>query len=781
MAIDFDAADIPSWNALNPCCCALPECLPATAEHSTRSSSCCVSGYPPYALARAPNYPGTDPEPFPGAFDPFTLGTLIPVYQNKTETDHTVITGVFHCEVEKYIPKPNNPGQYVLEQKWMYDNGVSYDNTDTRERSYGKERHEWPAGDRPAGTCPPESGFSHVAPPASVSISAAPAATGSSKRLVTLSWIDSRGTLPPPEGVTPPPPAQKVGLYELRLDNFQYFSSGDSFQILMDKTDTTCHVVQIRHRLSAPNAGDGACGQWSLQQPFALGTNPCCVADEKPCTDETEGNWQHSLGLVAVNNQGRTWKTSYTENAVTLPTQGTYYNCAGTATANAQTRWDVLGGVGSGQPYMPLGAFVITYTPEKKLTKRTGAVNKPNTLPAADQSDSYAQVVDKSESGTTESTQTIELTVDQNLLGQINADAQFTRVSGIMTAWGPTYKWGTTATGGALFAKATSRFPETDGSGTLDTLIAAYMTQRRFRWYVPPAYKGSSHTTKWDIARFPGKWVDWRAEYYQWAVKKYEFLNKPKPGDDDYPVAPNLADFPPDDPETTDYDEHADAYAAAQTGYTEEVAAIDAIADPGAAPAQPAERPEILGAESGEWEWSSGQPEGPQEIIDACDPTKKDRELTEPVEPVRADYGTQQAFDAAHAAWVSLHAAWVVNVAAREAATARQSPWYLLSPDRASSWREKPAAVPPLRPNATSYEVSEHQRKVATYNFKLGRYNSGRRETFCVCNVRHLCGMTPAGPFESYDLTFPTTEVPPLSPATADPYTRYAWYHASTS
>ncbi len=778
MPIHFEAADISSWNARNPCCCPLPECLPAIAESATRSASCCVSGYFPYFLNHAPNYPGSDPEPYPGAFDPYTMGVPIPVYKDKTKTQHIKINGTFHCEVEQYVPKPNNPGQYLLDKKWIYDNAVDYDRIDTLESSYGKERHEWPAADHPLGACPPESGFFHVAPPSGVTVSAAAAQAGSSQRRVTLTWADNRGTLPPPSGVTPPPPAQKAGIFELRLDGFQYFSSTASLEILMDKTDATCHEVQIRHRLSDPNAGDGACGQWSLLQPFSLGNNACCVASVKRCSDETEGNWQHNLGLAAINNAGCTWKTSFTQNGVTIPTQGDYFSCSGTATA--QARWNVLDGVGSGQPTLNLGSYVTTYTPAKMVTTRTAAVNKPNTRPAANQADSYAQVTNLSEYGTSESTETIELSGDQNLLGQLAADAQFNRLTGIIGGWSSIYGWGAASTGGALSAKATSRFPETDGTGALGTTISAYILQRRFRWYVPPAYAGKKHKTQWDIARFPNKWVEWRAEYFQWAVDKYVFLHKPKPGDDDYPVEPLLADFPPDDPDTTDYDEHVDAYNDAHTNYLGEVAAIDEITDPGTAPAQPAELPFVI--ESGEWEWDSAQTESQQEVIDACDPTKKARELTEPAEPIRADFSSDYSFNLAHTAWVGLHADWVVNVAARQAATARLSPWYLVSPARASDWRDKPSPVPalPTNPQPTPYEVSQHERDVAIYHFMLARYNDGIHETFCVCNVRHGCGMTPAGPFLSYDLTYPTTELPPLSPATANPSRWYDWYHAST-
>lgn len=120
----------------------------------------------------------------------------------------------------------------------------------------------------------------------------------------------------------------------------------------------------------------------------------------------------------------------------------------------------------------------------------------------------------------------------------------------------------------------TPRFPSTTGQRSLR------YRQQTFRWIVPEDHGGTYFTVVWDSYLVPDAWIQWRNDYYAWAVAKYAYLNRPEPGDPDYPV---IGDFF-DDPET-DEDER-------------EAALADAIAalpqDPGTAPEEPDDVPELI-------------------------------------------------------------------------------------------------------------------------------------------------------------------------------------------
>ena len=90
-------------------------------------------------------------------------------------------------------------------------------------------------------------------------------------------------------------------------------------------------------------------------------------------------------------------------------------------------------------------------------------------------------------------------------------------------------------------------------------------------------------------------------------------------------------------------------------------------------------------------------------------------------------------------------------------------------------------AALPAEPPPTANAIAAHARAVATYNWRLARYNDPARdhECFRICNVRYICGQSPYGTITNYDTGFPVTELPTLDPTTANPRRWADWYSFS--
>lgn len=746
----FEMSDTAEVNAANPCCCPEAECLYAEIQFQNRDSEICKGGFTPNVR----NY--DTPESWPNAFDLLSVGKLIPCYKKQTYSYLAEKSGQ-KSETWEFSTSGAVSDTFVFASK------VNFSFTTTIESEYQQPLDFWPAGSEPAGYCPPES-----------LIFAKSASASGYRKLAAVDGIVPVVLITP--DVRPNHPTEvnedgspvKIGGFEFRVDGVS-FSSGPEFTIHLNEDDTTCHEFRVRH------VCNGA-GKWSKPFVFSLNSNPCCKEPEPmACNEYTTGNAIWSGTREYLQSGGYQWTSTYSGDG-------------DPSTDTGDNGCDDDGNISNLPPGL-IGSFIgqlalqyiftdipdsiaFARTPEERSFTQSWTESFSNSIPIEMPDPGGWRQANASESGTARIVEKTTYSDDQNQ-GKSTINSMFATLLGKVKGYSKSYGWGITI-GGEWFssgnAQAVGAYPETQAGG-FGTVAQLWIKMRecRFRWKVPDEHEGTTYKTKWNIGWFHDRWITWRAEYYDWAVKKYTFLHKPKPGDPDYP---KLADF---------YNDPSTPANGAQTALKEAIDAINAIPDPGAAPAEPVElRPEIVGKQE-IWEWSSSQGEQADEVIDRCDPTKYSRELHEPMKPKREDYATDDLFKAAVESYKTTVEDYKAAVAKRKADSKRQSPWYIINPDKPdkwSDWRGKPDEVPdlPKTPPPTEGDRKAHALAVKRYNFLLGRYKSEPHSGLYVCNVRHICLESPHGTIENADHRFPSTKLPTLDPTKEEPDRWADWY-----
>lgn len=740
---------VDDYNSRNPCCCPLPECVFPTLDFEVRAADACRPGF--YALSK--DTPVIGPPVWPDAFDYWSFGVLVPVYKTKQVLSHVVTTGRRTIRYKLYSGDP-----LVVEDSFSYIESLNYNLRQTVNSEYGQPIEYWPASTNRGlpSACPPESDILPASAPTGLSMTSVDAEEGFVT--VKLSWADNRP-------VMPGDPETKAGQYQIKVNGSiatGIFFSDTEFHITLSETDMAWYYFQVRHDL-----GEGI-GQWSNRHYYSLSSEPRCPDLTNRCDNSfSEGNVQQNQkysDLIARH----TWTTG---------TDSGNYGCD-YSEPTVPSPEIILAPVS--QP--ATGDLTFTYTRlenEDKLliTGSTSGMpdpdhpeldDEPGDYP--DESTSPPPEVDPTEpvSGwnlTTNSnvctTTDVESTTysDNRNAGDTTLSAMLVDATTTLSGFDDLFGWGLYSNYYALArpvngpampyaaVRCFGNYPITSGGGAVGELFVT-LGQARYRWYIGSSHTGTLYKTTWNIARFDDRWCEWAEKYYDWAVEKYAFLNRPEPGDEDYPV---LEDF--EGPDAAE--QLADAIAALPQ-------------DPGTAPVEPESlRPSIISSPPA-WNWSVAQAASEPESLDICDPTYDDRTL---VAPVEADFETPELYAAALAAYNAA-------VAAATAKSKRVSSWSIITPDRVSDLLAKPTPVAPLPPEPTAYDIALHARRTATYNYLLARYEDTTRvhESFRIANVRHVCGATPAGAIENWDSSFPVTELPALDPASFNP-NRYAeWY-----
>lgn len=755
MITPFEMSDTDDLNAANPCCCREAACYYAQIDYQSRDSEICKGGWNPYFKQN------DNPETYPNALDLETYGKLVPLYKTSTYTSHIVKSG-------KVSQTWEYSSSHVVSQTFKWEASLEFDFTTTITSENQKPLDEWPAGSQPLGPCPPESAvFAGNASASGIKIGEAVEDIVP----VILSTPDVRPNHPSEVDENGKP--AKAGHFEWRVDGSFVGLGGNVFTIHLNKSDTTCHEFTVRHIC-------GGAGKWAKPKVFSLNGNPCCKeAEKQSCRDDTTGNPQWSSSQKYLSDGGSTWTSSYSNTSGDSSSDsGTGSACDGSVPDNVPP--GIVGGTFGSifLPYHPL-QWIDVLNADTVHTDRTVAEeiatftwkennNSENPLDPEEPDPPGWRAASQNDNGTAKLVEKTTLSNDQNQ-GSSTVDGMFATLLAKAKAYPESFGWGITL-GGGVFpsgseARAIGGYPESAGGTNGIGIIFARIREIRFRWEVPDNHDGTSYKTQWNIGRFHDRWVTWRGEYYQWAVKKYDFIQKPKPGDENYP---KLSDFW-NDP-TTPENEAKEALKWA-------IEALDAIKDPGNAPEEPKDlKPEIISSPS-PWVWFDTQGEKPDERIDACDPTKYSRELHEPDRPKREDFYTDEQFKAAAESYKSALESYRADVAARKAASKRQSPWHIITPDKWSDYRTKPDPVQPLPENPDENDRKAHDRATKRYNFLLGRFNSTHHASLVICNVRHTCNIgDPAGEIENWDRRFPTTELPPLNPTKEDPSRWADWY-----
>jgi hypothetical protein len=798
MPIPFATATTALINAENPCCCGLPECVKASLDFEDRAIKHCLVGWLPHSKIYNFGMPTLRPD----AFDYRSFGTLIPLYKTKRLTDKTVATGRRVIKAKRYGGDPIG-----VEETFSFTATLNRNVTVILEEEAAKAVEDWPASSNyPLGQCPPEDTVLPAGAPAGQAASVVSDGheddhSDPTTVAMILTWTDNRPEVTYPTGggeLGDEPLTVKAGGYQVLVDGVSQPidvppSEADNpdfvgTRILLNNGDNTKHYLQVRHV-----CGEGT-GRWSSPFEFSLLT-PSCGATIYVCGGSylfgtSAGNPQRNVSYATLNAAESWTSSSGTGNfnpcdpdPITLPPG---YASAGLGVGP-------VSGPGSGD--MTTTSSVVA---DRIVTVTSGSGSGPDPThdPEAEPEDPPADPPDDpdetdppvptpgwvstldAETSTTTRVETLLYLNNQNA-GDATMGELYTLVLGRLTGWGDLFGWGIypnyhtldySVSGPPHYANSVrcwGLFGITDGSDGGGSNLFLTLAQGRYRWYVPPEHAGTTYSVVWEVGRFDDRWMAWAAAYYAWAVAKYDFLNRPEEGDDDYPV---LDDFW-DDPETTEVDER-------EASLVEAIAALPQ--DPGAAPEEPvALRPVIITSPE-PWVWSIAQAATEPETVDPCDPTYDSRVLIEPAEPDAGDYEEPEDYEDAHAAWVIAHAAYDAAVAAAYAKSRRVSPWYLMTPTRVSDHRYIPTAPAALGDDPTAEAIDSHGRQVATYEWRLARYNNEERnhDSFRICNVRHLCGNNPSGvAITEWDADHPTTELPPLDPAVADPRRWEDWYN----
>lgn len=754
--INWDVVSEADFNRRNPCCCPVPEAVPPEYQIEYRDLTLCKGGYGPFTKQNEPE--DTGEEPYPDAFDIYpdsgNAGTKIPVYKHKQVRSEDSETAECRIHALEYDGAEN-----VLDS-YFFDAATDFDETVTQDAEYRKPLEDWPAGNYPYSACGPGKSIFPGEPPGERDYDVGiPYYIGDDYVVdITFSWEETRT----PNG------AGFWGTYEIMVDGEIGEVDGTEVVMTLLWSDYTCHEWRVRAKI--PSVVGTTYGQWTNALEF--GAHPplaCCHPGEMACDEESEGNLISSIDQDTRNKAGDTW--SVTTGSDT--DSGDYDSCDPPTIPNPT-------GFTLNFPRDFMSTFGehdwTTRLPHKETRTRIWVVDHPDEYPddpvgvtgwiLINYSAEGSMTAEDADGETVEKVgrlrkDIVEFTEDQNG-EEAGGDAIFEELKiSQLDMLDETYGWGATLTGRPWRGHAASLYHWPVVGDPVSQLLRIDVRQARVRWQVPEDHPLESYGVYWSYARFSEQWLEWKAAYWEWALAKWAFVSKPAPGDPDYPV---IGDFT-DDPETED-DEAQEALDAA-------IAALDAITDPGEAPEEPeALRPVVISdPEVLSWEWTSEQGVQEPEEVGGCDPTYEERTLIEPVDP--GEGATTEQIEAYEEALAEYEAA----VAARDAASTRQSPWFILGPDRWARWITEPVPPGPLPPDPTSAQIAKRIRLMGAYETLTDQFQSARRESVWICNVRYSgIPNAPFGPVFAYDPRFLTTDLPPLHPTEADPAAWELWW-----
>lgn len=593
----------------------------------------------------------------------------IPVYSTRTESLRTEYSGPAHNRAELY-----GSGD-VLTDSVTRTQTYSFAQTTSTETKFGIALEDIPASNIPLGYCPTESSILPAAPPTDIAAIAGTPVSGIIT--VTVTWTDGR----PDDTSDPPEPA---GYYEIMVDGVEIPTTGDAeaeFDLL--ETDETCHEIRVRHVLNFP-------GAWSEPTIFSLTDDPCCVAEEPACNVSREGNPQESDPTAF--GTGWTWEEEITG---TSPSSD-----SGTILCDGMPDDTYPAGGAASWPFgydRPIGGPSWVADIVGSSETKTGSVTASTTFYAytysSGDTDPTLRTWQTTESEADiegEREDRVEYTDDRNISGV--ETTLWDEAVAIIAALDPLFNWTT----GPSVAKWEHDYPKTPQ--TIDSYNSypfGRMTELRYRWEVPADHKeagGTTYTVAWDIAFFPTAWLEWRQAYWEWAVAKWAWAEWPDLDEEDRPE-----ERPP---------------------------------DPGTAPVEPDDGPEII--DSLTWTWSFEQGEREDEEVPACDPSADSRPPFDPPEEPEEGASPEEIEEYEEAL-----EAYEAAEAARAEASTRQSEWYYFTPE------DMPEAA----------------------------------GVFSPANVRYTCGASPYGTIQNYDIAFPTTELPPLDPTETNPARWDRWWN----
>lgn len=799
------------------CCCPERVCPKGIIEQDVRVARSCKPGYLPFFKV----YNGDNTIDYASAFDVRSAGVSVPVYKHQEISSSAISTASIAIRAKHYTAGTAD-GTYSFNSRYSLSSSASIAS------EFLKPMEHWPASNQTAGPCPDRS---TITPDGIPSPTFSILATGDTDGIpfpepgdppvttvaVKFSWLDVR--VDDPDSETEPP--AKLGSYEVSLDGGSAIPAGIShddgtgtltfnptaYVAIFADSDHAIHTIRARLVIGGSN------GQWSTPVTFNI-ASPACADFVGDCeTWSTTGNLQVTPDAATVA-AAESWTSI---NSTTDPT---------TQTGGSTCPETVGGDPPTGATNVPAdlgvlpnnGANLIAAANHRETisdtqSPSTYAVIQRGSWPIPDPdhedgpgdppTDPPAEVDPTPPEGETLSgwyvtldyqvatittNETTERTVDQNG-GYGTVASMRSAAASIVSGWDGEWAWGhganyiTIELGPDLNVSHGVRcygsYPITDGYTVAGGSLFCSYAQMRYRWEVPSAslFTGNSYRVRWSVAKFDDRWMIWRERYIVWALKKKAFLTKPEPGDPDYPV---LADYF-DDPDTPVNEAQEQLDAA--------IALIDAITDPGSAPAEPTDlRPSIVGTY--EWEWSKdGATSRPIPVLDFCDPTRLTREsehLEMSPPPDRADFPEGTEGDEAYAEAVADRDAAIASWNER---SKRLSDWYTIDPDRASDAMQPKTGAGPL---ASDYQNSEgkwnpggedaynaaHAAWESSVAWRAARFSSHERihESYRICDVRFSCGASLGGDLaEEWDRSYPTTSLPVIDATSINSWDWYWW------
>jgi hypothetical protein len=563
--------------AVGFCCCVPPHCSPPSTLVWEKSPFIEHCGY---AANATHDYPDPTPDETVG-FDWSQVPSVpIPLYLHKESYYETQYHATYSGSWVKHATPGASTPPDSLEETLSRTREISYTESISSPSEYGKTPWDWDATNIPFDRCD-GSGTNAPEPVTGISASLAsstPEYDGEGNLTGTLytvsvSWTDNR-----PED--PANPGVKLGTFALIVNGTGVLSTDEDHAEFATHT-SGCVLIQVQHIHSSTGFGGVGNGTISSPQPFYIRTEE--ETEDGPCTVPA---WS-----VCSASAGPSNSSDPTATHETWSQTGTY---DGDAVSGSGTECDPypdnpppsFGGWGG----WSLGDLVSSSSgnvSESQFEAEFVYHYEYSGSFTPDPASHYWQAVsDEREADTT----IREGYVLSSLLAATPETMFGEAVTKLSTITESTdLGSGYPVTKLVVNNFETPRFPSSTGSRSLR------YDRRSFKWVVPDDHIGSYFSVAWDVMLVPYVWMVWRNEYYQWALDKYAFLNRPEPGDPDYP---KLEDFF-DDPDTPE-DERVAALADA-------IAALPS--DPGDAPEAPAESPELAGSNS--WSTSSLPPFNP--------------------------------------------------------------------------------------------------------------------------------------------------------------------------
>lgn len=558
-------------NSVAFCCCTPPSCAPPTTHVWEKAPFVEHCGYAPTAKTESDSV----------GFDWSQLPPVpVPLYLRREDYSETQYHATFSGSWVKHaVPGATTPPD-SLEETISRSREISYTERISCPAEYGKTPWDWDASNIPYNRCE-GSGTNAPAPVPSITVglsSSTPEYDEEGVLLRTLytisvSWTDNRPT-------DPSDPAVKLGTFALIVNGAGVLSTNVAHAEFSTHIPG-CILVQIQHVHPAVGFGGEGNGTISAPQAFYIRTDE--ETEDGPCAVPPWGLCESSTGPCDSSDPSSThesWSQTGTYGGEAVSGSGNECDPYPSSPPPSFGGW---GGWSEGD----LVSFTAGNVSESQYETTTVYHWAYSGSFTPDPSSHYWQVTsDEREADTTEKTGYV-----LSSLLDSTPESMFTEAVDKLVdiAESTDLGIGYPVTKLVVNNFVTPMFPSETGSRSLR------YNRRSFRWVVPDTHAGSYFVVAWDVMLIPTVWMLWRNEYYQWALDKYAFLNRPEPGDPDYP---KLEDFF-DDPDTPE-DERVAALSDA-------IAALPA--DPGPAPEEPSEKPELV--DSHTWTASSLPPFNP--------------------------------------------------------------------------------------------------------------------------------------------------------------------------